>query len=75
MLKNQFRDGMGEEDSKSWEIKQRPPNWVMHLAINEMFHKSAGIAKGIGNVVGYEAMQFSKVMSSSKGRDKICALI
>ncbi len=29
----------------------------------------------MGTVAGYEAMQLSKIMSSSKGRDKICALI
>ena len=29
----------------------------------------------MGNVVGYELMQLSNVMSGSKGRDKICALI
>jgi hypothetical protein len=31
--------------------------------------------KSVGNVFAYEAMQLSKVMSGSKGRDKICALI
>jgi hypothetical protein len=40
-----------------------------------MISKSAGIARGMGTVAGYEAMQLSKIMSSSKGRDKICALI
>jgi len=31
--------------------------------------------KNIGNVMAYEVMQLSNVMSSSRGRDKICALI
>ena len=33
------------------------------------------IVKKLGNTMGYELMQLSLVMSSSKGRDKICALI
>lgn len=31
--------------------------------------------KRMGNVMAYELMQLSNVMSSSRGRDKICALI
>jgi len=40
-----------------------------------MVHRAASFARGVGAVAGYEAMQLSKIMSSSKGRDKICALI
>ena len=31
--------------------------------------------RSMGNVMGYELMQLSNVMTTSKGRDKICALI
>ena len=49
--------------------------WVLRLILNRMVHGSASLARDVGAVAGYEAMQLSKIMSSSKGRDKICALI
>ena len=43
--------------------------------INIAVNKTPQMMKNIGNVMAYEVMQLSNVMSSSRGRDKICALI
>ena len=51
---------------------------MMQMAFNSYLVKALQqgpkALKSIGNAVAYEAMQFSKIMSSSKGRDKICAI-
>lgn len=43
--------------------------------LNLAVQKTPGAMRTVGNIMGYELMQLSNVMSSSKGRDKICALI
>lgn len=58
-------------------------SWVFHLLLKSALMKkiyehlmhTPHSMKSVGNVFAYEAMQLSKVMSGSKGRDKICALI
>jgi len=51
----------------------------MKLAVNsyvvKQLKKTPHLVKSLSNVLTYEAMQLSKVMSGSKGRDKICALL
>lgn len=37
--------------------------------------KTPQMLRSISNALTYETMQLSKVMSGSKGRDKICALL
>ncbi|CDW81009.1 pex11 domain containing protein [Stylonychia lemnae] len=43
--------------------------------INLAVKQTPVMMKNLGNVMAYEVMQLSNVMSSSRGRDKICALI
>jgi len=60
-------------------------SWIVNVACTSYFNSMHGINKAVqqapaavrsvSNAFGYEAGQMSKIMSSSKGRDKICALI
>ena len=43
--------------------------------LNLAMQQTPSMMRSMGNVMGYELMQLSNVMTTSKGRDKICALI
>jgi hypothetical protein len=68
-------------------LLKRTDSWIIAVAANSLIlrHSLSGInlvaknaptaVKSMGNTMAYELMQLSHVMSSCKGRDKICALI
>jgi len=62
-----------EENQKFWLFRMALDFYVVKKSIHSLKQGHEKV-KTVGNAVAYEAIQLSKVMSSSKGRDKICAI-